>query len=218
MEDKKYVAYFRVSTDRQGVSGLGLQAQKEAVKNYLKIHGGTLEIDFTEIESGKKNQREQLNKAIAYCRKHKTTLLIAKLDRLSRNVHFITGLMESKINFVAADNPHANELMIHLLAAFAQHERQMISERTTSALRAAKARGVKLGTYGKTLAKKNIEQANEYASVLAPIITDIKSQGVKSIRGICNELNKRGIRTSRNNEFYPTTTHQLLKRIETYKI
>ncbi len=212
--DRKFVAYYRVSTDRQGLSGLGLEAQKETVQNYIASHSGTLEIDFVEVETGKKNNRIELNKAIEYCHRHKTTLLIAKLDRLSRNVHFITGLMESKINFVAADNPHANELMIHLLAAFAEHERKMISERTTSALKAAKARGTKLGTYGKTLAKKNIEQANNYALKLAPIIAEIKLQGIKTIRGICNELNERNIRTSRDNAFYPTTTHQLLKRID----
>ncbi len=212
--NEKFTAYYRVSTDRQGASGLGLEAQKEAVKNYIASCKGTLEIDFIEVETGKKNNREELNKAIEYCRRHKTTLLIAKLDRLSRNIHFITGLMESKIKFIACDNPYANELTHHLMAAFAEHERKMISERTTHALRAAKVRGVKLGTYGKTLAKQNKQKANQFALKLAPVVLDIRAQGVETIRGICNELNKRNIRTSRDNPFYPATTHALLERID----
>lgn len=126
----------------QGHSGLGLEAQREAIENYIRTHGGIIETEFKEIESGKKNKRPKLEDAIRYCKKNKTTLLIAKLDRLSRNVHFISGLTESNIKFIAADNPHANELMVHLLAAFAEFERKQISERTTQALRAAKVRGV----------------------------------------------------------------------------
>ena len=215
--NKRYCAYYRVSTDRQGVSGLGLEAQKEAVENYLTSNGGTLEIDFIEIESGKNNKRAELTKAIEHCRKHKTTLLIAKLDRLSRNVHFITGLMESNIDFVAVDQPQANKLMIQMLACFAEHEREMISARTTAALQAAKVRGVELGIYGKTLAKQNKDKANQFALKLLPVVQEIKAQGVKTIRGICEELNNRDIRTSRNNPFYPTTTYQLLKRLERLK-
>lgn len=211
--NKKFTAYYRVSTDRQGASGLGLEGQKEAVSNYIASCHGSLEIDFIEVESGKKNNREELNKAIEYCRKHKTTLLIAKLDRLSRNVSFISGLMESGIKFIACDNPHANELVLHMMAAFAEFERKQISERTTHALRAAKARGVKLGTYGKTLAKHNKQKADQFALGLAPVISEIKAHGVKTIRGICNELNKRNVRTARDNQFYPATTHALLERI-----
>jgi hypothetical protein len=122
------IAYFRVSTDRQGRSGLGLEAQRAAVLNHLTAVGGQLRGEFTEIESGKRNDRPQLAPAIASAKK--ATLIIAKLDRLARNVHFISGLMESGVDFVAADNPHANRLMVHLLAAFAEHEREQISKRT----------------------------------------------------------------------------------------
>lgn len=197
------------------MSGLGLAAQRAAVENYIRTYGGTIEEDFIEVESGKKNKRPELEQAIEYCRRHKTILLIAKLDRLSRNLHFITGLMEAKIEFKAADNPNANDLMIHMLAAFAEHERKMISERTSNALKAAKKRGVKLGTYGKVLAEQNKDKANEFARLLMPVVQSIRSEGIQTVRGICEELNKRGITTSKGNSFYIRTTHQLLNRIDT---
>ena len=116
----RFVAYYRVSTDRQGRSGLGLEAQRDAVMRHVASHDGELIADFCEIESGKRSDRPQLAAAIAAAKKAKATLIIAKLDRLARNVHFISGLMESCVDFVAADNPHANKLMVHLLAAFAE--------------------------------------------------------------------------------------------------
>src|ERR1700686_4598530 len=115
-----FVAYYRVSTERQGRSGLGLDAQREAVVRHVTGHNGELIADFCEIESGKRSDRPQLAAAIGAAKKAKATLIIAKLDRLARNVHFISGLMESGVDFVAADNPHANRLMVHLLAAFAE--------------------------------------------------------------------------------------------------
>src|SRR5215471_5776281 len=141
----KFVAYFRVSTDRQGKSGLGLEAQRKAVLDYL--NGGSWELvqEFVEVESGKHSERPQLEAALAACKKHRARLVIAKLDRLSRNLAFIATLMESGVEFTAVDNPHANKLTIHILAAVAQHEREMISERTKAALAAAKARGQRLG-------------------------------------------------------------------------
>lgn len=210
----KYCVYYRVSTQRQGQSGLGLAAQREAIENYIRIHGGIINTEFTEVESGKNNKRPELADAIRYCKKNKTILLIAKLDRLSRNVHFISGLTESNVKFIAADNPHANELMVHLLAAFAEHERKMISERTTQALRAAKARGVKLGSYGKTLAKNNKDQANRYANELAPIIGDIKKSGLKTYKAITEELNRRNVKTERGFPFYEGSTYRLIQRLE----
>ena len=138
----KFVAYFRVSTDRQGKSGLGLDAQREAVMSYLNGGSWTLVSEFTEVESGKRSDnRPQLAAAIAACKRQKAKLVIAKLDRLSRNLAFIAALMESGVEFVAADMPHANRLTVHILAAVAEHERQMISERTRAALQAAKKRG-----------------------------------------------------------------------------
>ena len=141
----RFVAYFRVSTDRQGKSGLGLEAQREVVLNYLDGGRWTLIDEFTEIESGKRNDRPELEKAFAACKKQKAKLVIAKLDRLSRNLAFIATLMDSGVEFIAVDNPHANKLTIHILAAVAQHKREMISARTSAALKAAKARGKRLG-------------------------------------------------------------------------
>jgi DNA invertase Pin-like site-specific DNA recombinase len=141
----KFIAYFRVSTDKQGKSGLGLQAQRKAVLDYLDGGRCSLVQEFVEIESGKHNERPQLAAALAACKKHKARLVIAKLDRLSRNLAFIATLMESGVEFVAVDNPHATKLTVHILAAVAEHEREMISERTRAALRAAKARGTRLG-------------------------------------------------------------------------
>src|SRR5258705_8901711 len=140
----KFVAYFRVSTDKQGKSGLGLEAQREAVNSYLDGGRWSLVQEFVEVESGKRNDRPELTAALAACKRHKARLVIAKLDRLSRNLAFIATLMDSGVEFIAVDNPHANKLTVHILAAVAQHEREMISERTTAALQAAKARGVRL--------------------------------------------------------------------------
>src|SRR5436190_16360184 len=141
----KFVAYYRVSTDRQGKSRLGLDAQREAVTSYLNGGSWQLVQEFVEVESGKRADRPQLAAALAACRKHKAKLVIAKLDRLSRNLAFVATVMESGVEFVAVDNPHANKLTIHILAAVAEHERAMISERTKAALAAAKRRGKRLG-------------------------------------------------------------------------
>src|ERR1700733_8691988 len=140
-----FVCYYRVSTQKQGRSGLGLEAQQKAVRDHL--NGGNWKVvgEFTEVETGKRADRPQLAAALAACRLHGAKLIIAKLDRLARNVHFISGLMESKVDFVAVDFPQANRLTVHILAAVAEHEAKMISERTKVALAAARARGVKLG-------------------------------------------------------------------------
>jgi DNA invertase Pin-like site-specific DNA recombinase len=141
----KFIAYYRVSTDKQGQSGLGLDAQRAAVMNYLNGGNWKLVGEFTEVESGKHSDRVQLRAAQAACKKHKAKLVIAKLDRLSRNVAFIANLLEAGTDFVAADNPHANKAMVQMMAVFAEMERDAISKRTKEALAAAKARGVKLG-------------------------------------------------------------------------
>jgi DNA invertase Pin-like site-specific DNA recombinase len=145
MKTPKFIAYYRVSTDRQGRSGLGLEAQRQAVCDFLAGRG-ELTQSFTEIESRRKNDRPQLAAALDACRRHKAILVIAKLDRLARNVYFISGLMESGVEFVAVDMPQANRLTIHILAAVAEHEREMISQRTKAALQAAMRRGVALGS------------------------------------------------------------------------
>jgi DNA invertase Pin-like site-specific DNA recombinase len=126
----KFIAYYRVSTDKQGKSGLGLEAQRQAVEAYLNGGSWTLVAEFVEVESGKHSERLQLAAALGACKKHRAKLVIAKLDRLSRNLAFIATLMDSGVEFIAVDNPHANKLTIHILAAVAQHEREMIAQRT----------------------------------------------------------------------------------------
>lgn len=213
MKTKEYIAYYRVSTDRQGKSGLGLEAQQKAVSDFLRDR--QIIASYTETESGKKNNRPELQKALSDCKKQKAILIIAKLDRLGRNVAFISSLMESKVEFIAVDNPHANKLMLHMLAAFAEHEREQISKRTKEALAAAKRRGVELGKHGKhILSKKNIKDADAFAYSMTEIINDIKSNGHTTVREITEELNKREIPNSKNaGVWHLRTTNKLVKRI-----
>jgi DNA invertase Pin-like site-specific DNA recombinase len=198
----KFVAYYRVSTDQQGASGLGLEAQRAAVNTYLDGGPWRLVAEHTEVESGKRADRPELAKALAACRKHKAKLIIAKLDRLSRNLAFIAALMDSGVEFVAVDNPHANKLTIHILAAVAQHEREAISERTKAALAAAKARGKKLGGPRLANARKRSlavrsAAADAFAANVRPIIEQIQASGVSSLRGVAKALTARGVRTAR---------------------
>lgn len=213
MPDGRYIAYYRVSTTRQGESGLGLEAQQKAVADYL--NGGSWQIieEYTEIESGKRNNRPTLVAAIAACKKHKATLIIAKLDRLARNVHFISGLMESGVEFVAVDNPNANKLMLHMLAAFAEHEREMISKRTKEALAAAKERGVKLGCYGaEVLSKQNREASLAYYAEIAPKIRELQANGYRTTRALCDALNKSAIPTMRGvGKWHVPQVHRVLR-------
>jgi DNA invertase Pin-like site-specific DNA recombinase len=220
MASGKFVTYFRVSTTRQGISGLGLDAQREAVKNYL--NGGDWEVvgEFQEIETGTGNalKRPQLAAALEMCRKTGARLLLAKLDRLSRSVHFISGLMQSNVKFVACDLPEANELTLHILAAFAEHEAKRISERTRDALRAAKARGVVLGAAGPTNLKPNVEArqkaANEFARGLSGVLCGFRAQGM-SQRRMVDELNGLQIRAPRGGLFTLAQLQQVLKRLDT---
>jgi DNA invertase Pin-like site-specific DNA recombinase len=158
----KFVAYYRVSTQRQGRSGLGLEAQQNAVFNYLNGGDWRLVAEVTEVESGKRSDRPKLAEVLKLCRLHGATLIIAKLDRLARNVAFISNLTESGVEFHAVDFPQANRLTVHILAAVAEHEAKVISERTKAALAAAKRRGVKLGGYrGTTMTKAMRKAASE---------------------------------------------------------
>ena len=191
--DGKFIAYYRVSTDHQGVNGNGIAAQRKAVEDYLNGGRWKLVGEFTEVESGKRSDRPELEKALTACRKHKAKLVIAKLDRLSRNVHFISGLMERKVDFVACDMPSANAFMINVYAAVAQEERRMISDRTKAGLAAAKARGVKLG--GPRLPAINESRqvdAIERARAIAPIFAELAGM---SARAVAAELNARAIAT-----------------------
>jgi DNA invertase Pin-like site-specific DNA recombinase len=203
----RYVAYYRVSTDRQGQSGLGLTAQRDAVMAYLNGGDWSLVGEFVEVESGTKTtkRRPELAKALEMCRKEKATLIVAKLDRLYRNLHAMTTLMQSGIDFVAADNPHANKLTIHMLAAIAEHERDLISERTKAALKAVKLRGVKLGSpkpeRGSKIGVAAIkQQADDYAVRVAPVVRELQVLGCNSLRDIARGLETRGIETPRGNK------------------
>ncbi|MEQ8585602.1 MAG: recombinase family protein [Thalassobaculaceae bacterium] len=208
------MAYFRVSTDRQGQSGLGLEAQREAVERFVSADGGDLIETFTEVESGKRKGRPELSAAIAMCRRRKATLVIAKLDRLARNVHFVSGLMESGVDFVATDNPHANRLMVHMLAAFAEHEREMISARTKSALAAAKARGVTLGATGIDRARENRAAADAFACEMAPILKRLVARhGATRYEALAQALNERQIPTSTGKTWQRTTVRRLVTRL-----
>ena len=211
MASGQFVAYYRVSTQKQGKSGLGLDAQREAVLAYLNGGRWKLIDEVTEVETGtrKGNDRPALQSALALCRIHGATLIIAKLDRLARNVAFISNLMESGVEFVAVDFPQANRLTVHILAAVAEHEAGMISQRTKDALKAAKAKGVRLGgNRGKiTLqqcvkgnhasAIKRAATAGKRASDLLPVIHAIQADGAKTLREIASALNAKGITTAR---------------------
>jgi DNA invertase Pin-like site-specific DNA recombinase len=211
---RRFIAYFRVSTDRQGRSGLGLDAQREAVLRHVSENRGELIGEFCEIESGKRNDRPQLAAAITAAKKAKAILIIAKLDRLARNVHFVSGLMESGVDFIAADNPHANKLMVHMLAAFAEHEREQISQRTKDALAAAKARGIRLGRNGaEHLAPAYRAQAVERAYQLAPVLVEFRRLGM-SAREIAAELIARGIPTSGGGRWHPQTVLRMMNRLD----
>jgi DNA invertase Pin-like site-specific DNA recombinase len=202
----RFVAYHRVSTDRQGRSGLGLEAQRKAILDYLNGGAWELSAEFVEVESGKHSDRPQLVAALEACRKHKAKLVIAKLDRLSRNLAFIATLMESGVEFVAVDNPHANKLTVHILAAVAQHEREMISERTRAALQAAKARGKKLGNPRLAeAAQLGVDalkaRADQFAANVLPVIRQIQEAGATSANAIAGKLNERGVRTARGGKW-----------------
>ncbi len=222
MASGRYIAYYRVSTARQGRSGLGLEAQRHAVHQYLNGGQWTLLSEYVEIESGKRADRPQLAAALAACRLHKATLVIAKLDRLARNVAFVSALMDSKAEFVACDFPSANRLTIHILAAVAEHEAHAISERTKAALAAAKARGVRLGGYrGRSGTPADCERAraeqmvsaDQRARDLADTIHSIRAEGHISLRSIGRELNCRGIPTLRGGNWSVSHVSNVLSRI-----
>jgi len=200
----RYIGYYRVSTSQQGHSGLGLEAQRCAVQTYLK--GEKPISEFTEVESGRRSDRPKLTEALAACRVHKATLVIAKLDRLARNVAFVSNLMDAGVDFVAVDTPHANRLTVHILAAVAENETRLISARTSAALQAAKKRGVKLGGWrGRAGTSTDCARAratrtakaNRRASDLAPTIQAICASGGRSLRSIAAGLNAQAIAAPR---------------------
>jgi DNA invertase Pin-like site-specific DNA recombinase len=201
MNMNQFVTYYRVSTQRQGASGLGLDAQRSTVANYLSGGTRTVLAEFAEIETGKGanalERRPQLRLALELCKRKGATLLIAKLDRLARNVHFVSGLIETGVDFIAADMPNANKVMIQMHAVMSEWERDQISERTKAALASAKARGVILGATGPANLKRNIQERQDTAKYfrarLKPVIDGFISQGLTR-RVIVERLNDLNIK------------------------
>jgi DNA invertase Pin-like site-specific DNA recombinase len=213
----KYVAYYRVSTSKQGINGLGMDAQKDAIERFLNGGNWKLIAEFAEVESGKVKDRQELKKALEMCRKEKATLLIAKLDRLARNAAFLLNLQDSGVKFTAADMPYADNFTVGIMALVAQKERELISERTKAGLAAAKRRGTRLGNPNpqeaiKRAVKANVARANGYAVGLVPVIKEILAAHVSSLRGIAKCLNARGFKTPNGNAFAAQSVKNLLSR------
>lgn len=220
------VAYYRVSTDKQNRSGLGLEAQRAAVEGYALGGGHRIVAEYVEVESGKRADRPQLAAALAACRLHRATLCIAKLDRLSRSVSFISRLQDGDVDFVACDAPYANRFMINLFAAIAEHEREMISQRTKAALAAAKARGVRLGNPNgaaallpgcrEAAAKGGAaarERADQRAAQVIPLLRQLEASGCTTVRAMASALHAQGVPSpSGRNVWYPQQVRRVLRR------
>lgn len=231
MAKGKFVSYLRVSTDKQGRSGLGLEAQREAVTRYLNGGNWTLAAEYVETESGKRSDRPKLAAALAHARAIRATVVFAKLDRLTRNVDLLRSLVVSGVDLVFCDLPHVppgamGRFLLTQMASVAELEAGLISERTKAALAAAKARGVKLGNpngaralrgkqTGNSEAVAAIERkAQEHAANLRSIVDDIRGDGTTSVRQITEELNRRGILAPRGGAWHPTAVVRLLDRLE----
>lgn len=222
----KIVAYHRVSTAQQGVSGLGLQAQEKAIQDFTEQRGGEILDSFTEVESGKNNDRPKLKEALHLAKVTGSTLVIAKLDRLSRNAAFLLTLRDSGVKFIAADLPDANDLTVGVMALVAQQEREATSKRTKDALAAAKARGVQLGNPNGAAALRRAGKGNEagiaaiksrasrHAMDLKPVIEAIQAEGLTSLGDIAKALNNRGFLTRRGGQWHKTTVKNLMARIK----
>ncbi len=228
----KIIAYYRVSTKQQGASGLGLEGQQAAVEAYARQIGAKIVSGYVEVESGKIADRPELTKALAHARRSKATLCVAKLDRLSRNVEFLARVMNSNAEFVACDNPAANRLTLHILAAVAEAEAKGISDRTKAALKAAKARGAKLGSArpghwkgrearrlagarkgAKAAGESLARAAAEVYGDLRPLIAEFRQRGL-SLRDIAEELNGLGHTTRRGHRWNPVQVRRILERFQ----
>jgi DNA invertase Pin-like site-specific DNA recombinase len=220
MAQGPFVSYLRVSTARRGQSGLGLEAQRQAVADYLDGGQWSLVAEYVEVESGSHDDRPKLVEAFARCRLHNATLVIAKLDRLSRDAHFLLGLKKAGVRFVAADMPEANEMIVGIMAVVAQAERKMISSRTKAALQAAKARGVKLGgdrgnlpavaTKARLAGLQTRRRAiAQRGTDLAPILNALRAEGAANLRQLAEGLNARGVPTPRGGLWRPAQVRRL---------
>ncbi len=219
----KYVSYYRVSTQKQGISGLGLGAQKTAVNNFLKEDDDLVK-EFTEVESGKSNTRPILNEAIEYCKKHNVTLLIAKLDRLSRNVSFIYKLRDSEVDFVCTDMPNASKVTIGIMAVLAQDERERISQRTKQSLAELKAKGIRLGSPKnltdkarlKSIEVRRYKSLNDTNNKRATALIVASRNASESYHKIADRLNESDFRTRRDKRFTSATVKRLYDRYLKY--
>lgn len=221
-----YIAYLRVSTQKQGNSGLGLEAQQASIDGFVR-DGDVVVARYVEVESGKKADRPQLTRALDHCRRIGATLLIAKLDRLARDVHLISGLMKSGVPFKAVDMPEASEFLIHITAAVAEQEARQIGARTRAALAAAKTRGVVLGGYRGVPPTEAAQQAataaaaivrsqaaDSFAASLRPVLAAVMAEGAKSLREVADMLNARGVRTVRGGSWSAVQVMRLIERCD----
>ena len=220
----KFVAYYRVSTDRQGASGLGLQAQRDAIHHYLNGGRWSLIGEFTEIESGTRkrlSKRPMLESAVKLCKRERATLIVAKLDRLARDVQFISELLNSQVKFICADAPEADRTFLQMMSVFAEYEGRRIGERTKAALHQLKKQGKKLGSPTPEIGsaagtKVLVEQADAYADRVGPVVREIiKKSGASTLRDIASALQHQGVLTPRgNSEWRPSQVSNLLKRVK----
>jgi DNA invertase Pin-like site-specific DNA recombinase len=220
------IGYVRVSTSKQGRSGLGIEAQQEVLSRFAQAEGFEIVRLFIEVETGKGSdaleRRPQLAAAMAEARRKRCSVAVAKLDRLSRDVHFISGLMAHKVPFLVAElGSDVDPFVLHLFAALAEKERSLISTRTKVALAAAKARGVQLGNPQLHLAREaahkaaaaaNEAAAERHAATVLPIIREIRKAGARTLREIAAALNERGVQTARGGQWYATTVRNVLER------
>lgn len=217
----KFVAYYRVSTQKQGKSGLGLEAQKKMVSDFVASNGGELIAEYTEVESGKREDRPELIAAMKHADLVGGRLLVGKLDRLSRDLHFILSLQKSRVDFAVCDLPGCDSFTINIYGALAQRERELIAARTKAGLAAAKARGVQLGTNNlkpelvAEASAKGVESikrgADDFAAKVRPVIEALKGQG-QSLRAIAAELERLGVKTARGGQWTPTAVKNVLDR------
>jgi DNA invertase Pin-like site-specific DNA recombinase len=222
---RQVISYLRVSTDKQGKSGLGIEAQREAVARFIAAEVCEVLGEYVEVETGKGadalDRRPQLAAALAAARKAKAAVVVAKLDRLSRDVHFISGLMAQRVPFIVAElGADADPFMLHIYAALAEKERALVSDRTRAALAQKKAQGIVLGNRTNLAdasakgATANRAAADAFAANVVPIVRQIEASGVKGSRAIAAALNARGVRTARGGEWHATTVRNLMGRVE----
>lgn len=220
----KFITYLRVKMVKQGDSEFGLEVQRNAILDFLNGGSWDLLAEYVEVESGKNNDRTELSKAIDHSRLAGATLLIAKLDHLSRNAHFLISLQDAGVQFLAVDMPFANDLTVSIMAMVAQEERKALSIRTKVALLAAKERGVRLGCptgaahlrkYGNVLGVEAVRRnANERAQKMVGVVRAVQKEGIASLTGIADELNRRNIATARGGRWHASTVRNLLARID----